>query len=290
MNIRRMVNAGSWYPRDKQDLLNLIHQFIKDSEFGPGRDFETKNLEQRKAIGGVSPHAGLFYSGACATCTYFSLFEEKVPDSLIVIGFDHRRYYPNCLFEEGEWETPLGNLVIDSELAKGILNTSRNIVSNNSAFIESSENSIELQMPIIKFFTGENDVKIVPIKLSSHDFSELENIAKDLAIVIQNSSKDIVIVASSDLYHEGVYDKHDLENFKKKDEFVIENFEKLNPEKIFNLGMQATVCGRHTITLLLLIGNELNAKEGICLKHYTSVDKTKEYGYCVGYFSGVLRK
>jgi AmmeMemoRadiSam system protein B len=289
MNIRRMVNAGSWYPRDKDDLLELIHQFIKDSEFGPGRDFEIKNLKQRNTIGGVSPHAGLYYSGACATCTYFSLFEEKIPDSLIVIGFDHRRYFPNCLLEEGEWETPLGNLTIDSELAKRILDGSKNIVSNSSAFIGSSENSIELQMPLIKFFAGENDTKIVPIKISSHNFSELEEIAKELALVIRNSSKDIVVVASSDLYHESVYSKQDLENVKNKDEFVIQNFEGLNPVNIFNLGMQATVCGRHTISLVLLIGNELNAKEGVCLKHYTSIDKTKEYGYCVGYFSGVMR-
>ena len=258
MNIRRMVNAGSWYPRDKEDLLKLIHQFIKDDDFGPGRDFETKNLKQRKTIGGASPHAGLFYSGACATCTYFSLFEEKIPDSVIVIGFDHRQYFPNCLLEEGEWETPLGNLTIDSELAKWILDGSKNIVSNRSAFIGSSENSIELQMPLIKFFAGENETKIV-------------------------------VVASSDLYHESVYNTQDLERFKNKDEFVIGNFEGLNPVNIFNIGMQATVCGRHTISLVLLIGKELNAKEGVCLKHYTSIDKTKEYGYCVGYFSGVMR-
>jgi AmmeMemoRadiSam system protein B len=290
MNIRHMVNAGSWYPRAKNALIEMVEQFIKDKEFGPGREFKTQGLDQRKIIGGVSPHAGMYYSGACATCTYLTLFEEKIPDTIIVIGFDHRQYFPDCLLEEGEWETPLGNLKVDDELAKKILDDCESIVSNNSAFIGSSENSLELQMPLIKFFARENDVKIIPIKISSHEFPALEKIANQLAALIQNSTKDIVIVASSDLYHEHVYSEQELVKFKKKDENVINNFIKLNPHNIFDLGMRASVCGRHTITLLLLIGNILNVKEGNCLKHYTSIERTKEFGYCVGYFSGVITK
>jgi AmmeMemoRadiSam system protein B len=285
-----MANAGSWYPRNKEVFLETMEQFMSDEKFGPGRGFKTQGIGQRKIIGGVSPHAGMVYSGACATCTYLTLFEERIPDSLIVIGFDHHYFFPDCLLEEGEWETPLGNLRIDNELATEILNGCKNIVSNDSAFIGSRENSLELQMPLIKFFAGDNDVKIVPIKLSSHDFSVLEKIADDLATVIQKSTKDIVIVASSDMYHENVNNEQDLQKFKKMDEFVIGNFINLNPRKIFDLGMRATVCGRHTITLLLLIGKRLNAKEGICLKHYTSIEKTEEFGYCVGYFSGVIKK
>ncbi|NHJ24430.1 MAG: AmmeMemoRadiSam system protein B [Candidatus Lokiarchaeota archaeon] len=290
MNIRRMVNAGSWYPRNENDLVQMLQEFMKDKEFGPGKELKTKGLPERKIIGGVSPHAGMYYSGACAICTYLTLFEEKIPDTVIVIGFDHRNYFPDCLLEEGEWETPLGNLKVDSELAKSILDDCKSLVAKSSAFIGSSENSLELQMPIIKYFAGDNDVKIVPIKISSHEYPVLEKIANELTALIQKVNKDIVIVASSDLYHEHVYNEQELLKFKKKDENVINNFIKLRAHDIFDLGMRATVCGRHTITLVLLIGTKLGAKEGNCLKHYTSIERTKEFGYCVGYFSGVITK
>ena len=288
--IRRMALAGSWYPYTGEAIQKKMNKFLNDNKFGPAERYDSSKMSERSIIGGVSPHAGMDYSGPCAIHTYLNIFKEKIPDTFIILGFDHRQIVKDSLLEEGEWETPLGNLPIDNELADKILKISNVIVADKSAFIGRDENSLELQMPFIKFFAGKNNVKIVPVKISSHDYKTIDLISEDIARVIKSSKKDIVVVASSDLYHENVNDKEDLRKFKEKDEKVIEDFVNLKPENILSLGRRASVCGQHTISTLLQISNKLGAKEGKLLKHYTSAEITQKFGYCVGYFSGIIYK
>ncbi|MBY9002808.1 MAG: AmmeMemoRadiSam system protein B [Candidatus Lokiarchaeota archaeon] len=288
--IRRMALAGSWYPYTGEAIQKKMNKFLNDNKFGPAERYDSSKMSERSIIGGVSPHAGMDYSGPCAIHTYLNIFKEKIPDTFIILGFDHRQIVKDSLLEEGEWETPLGNLPIDNELADKILKISNVIVADKSAFIGRDENSLELQMPFIKFFAGKNNVKIVPVKISSHDYKTIDLISGDIAQVIKSSKKDIIVVASSDLYHENVNDKEDLRKFKEKDEKVIEDFVNLKPENILSLGRRASVCGQHTISTLLQISNKLGAKEGKLLKHYTSAEITQKFGYCVGYFSGIIYK
>jgi len=290
MNIRRMALAGSWYPYTEEACLRKMKSFLKDNKFGPYEEYISSKMAERSIIGGVSPHAGMDYSGPCAIHTYLNIFKERIPDSIIVIGFDHRVLVKDSILEEGEWETPLGNLIIDNELSEKILKTSSKIIADSSAFIGRDENSLELQMPFIKFFAGKNNVRIVPIKISTHDFKTIDTISENIAQVIKTSNKDIVVVASSDLYHEQVNNKDDLVKFKAKDEKVINDFVNLKPENIINLGRKASVCGQHTISTLLQISIKLGAKKGKLLKHYTSAEITQNFGYCVGYFSGITYK
>lgn len=290
MNIRRMALAGSWYPYTEEACLKKLNNFLKDDKFGPGEEFVLSDISERSIIGGVSPHAGMDYSGPCAIHTYLNIFKEKIPDTIIVIGFDHRQFVKDSVLEEGEWETPLGNLIVDDELARKIVKNKKILVADNSAFIGRDENSLELQMPFIKFFAGKNEVKIIPIKISSHDYNTIDLISENIAQVIKSSKKDIIIIASSDLYHEQVNDKVDLIKFKENDEKVINDFINLKPENILNLGRSATVCGQHTISALLQISIKLGAKEGKLLKHYTSAEIAEKFGYCVGYFSGIISK
>ena len=53
---------------------------------------------------------------------------------------------------------------------------------------------------------------------------------------------------------------------------------------------QTTVCGAQTITTLMLVCKNLDCNHGKLLKYYTSTDVRGDYGYCVGYFSGILTK
>lgn len=288
--IRRMALAGSWYPYTGEAIQKKMNNFLNDNKFGPSERYDSSKMSERSIIGGVSPHAGMDYSGPCAIHTYLNIFKEKIPDTFIILGFDHRQTVKDSLLEEGEWETPLGNLLIDDELADKILKFSNIIVADKTAFIGRDENSLELQMPFIKFFAGKNNVRIVPVKISSHDYKTIDSISENIAQVIKTSKKDIVVIASSDLYHENVNDKEDLKKFKEKDEKVIQDFVNLKPENILNLGRRASVCGQHTISTLLQLSKKLGAKEGKLLKHYTSAEIAEKFGYCVGYFSGIIYK
>jgi hypothetical protein len=300
MPTRKSAVAGSFYPRYEPDLLRQLENSFKDENFGPGKLPECENLEERTIIGGVSPHAGYAYSGPAAAFTYLNLFKEKIPDTVIILGTDHQGYGKIALMQEGKWETPLGDLDIDSDLAKEILNRSNVIINDDSAFIgfpHGREHNIEVQLPFIKYCAGDKDLKILPIKLSTHSYSTMEQISSDLFASIDSLEKDIIIVASSDMTHKQPRNiqnpQKDLQEMREKDQAVIGAFLELNPDLTFKKARETSVCGPQTITTLLMVSKKLNAKKAQKLRYYTSYEKGGGKGPCdysVGYFSGILKK
>jgi len=291
--IRKASHAGSWYPGKKEVLIKDLEASFYDSKFGPGKLPESQNMETRTILGAISPHARYAFSGKCAAFSYLNLFKEKIPDTVIVLGTDHVGYGRVALLGDGAWETPLGNLEIDIELSQKILETSENIVDDSSAFtgFMEQEHNIEIQLPFIKYCSKDKDVKIVTIKIGGKkDYSVFEALANDIATSIKALNKDVVIVASSDMSHKNVSNKEQLEQFKKIDYDVIDAFVELDSKKTLLNASKTTVCGAQTITTLMLICKNLNCSNGKLLKYYTSTDVRGEYGYCVGYFSGILMK
>ncbi len=294
MVIRKAAVAGSFYPRYKPDLINILKESFINKEFGPGEELKTLNLEQRSIIGGVSPHAGYVYSGCCAAFTYLNLFKERIPDTVIVLGTDHIGYGKIGLMDKGEWETPLGNIRIDEKLSKKILDNSEIIERDESAFIGfpfGREHNIEVQLPFIKYCAQEKDIKFIPITISNKDFNTLNRLANDVSKAIQSYDKDVVIIASSDMTHKEVYDSKQLSKFKERDQQVIDAFINGEPQNTLEAASKTTVCGPQTITSLMMICKNLNANKGKLLKYYTSSERTGNIsGYCVGYLSCVLMK
>ncbi|MFW9895682.1 MAG: AmmeMemoRadiSam system protein B [Candidatus Thorarchaeota archaeon] len=293
--VRRASHAGSWYRGTKKSLMEALDGYFTDDKFGPNEKFILMNKDERTIIGGVSPHAGMDYSGPCAACTYLNLFKEKLPDTVIILGTDHIGYHKIALMSKGEWETPLGNLSIDEELTEKILENTKIIESDSSlfeGFPAEQEHNIEIQLPFIKYCSLAKEVRIVPIKIAgTRDFKILDQIAKDITDAINSLEKDIIIVASSDMSHKQVDNSNQLNKFKEIDLAVIEEFKKLNASKTLENALKTTICGPQTITTLMLIAQNLNATRGEKLKYYTSSEKTKSIGgYCVGYFSGILIK
>lgn len=294
MTIRQASNAGQFYPSNKSTLIETIKQSFLDKQFGPGEEIQTLNLDTRSIIGGISPHAGYIYSGCCAAFTFLNLFKEKIPDTVIILGTDHIGYGGVALMDKGEWETPIGNLKIDTELSKKILDISEVIKKDESAFVGypfGREHNIEVQLPFIKYCSQNKDMKIIPIIISIRNYSVLEKLAKDISQAIKTYNKDVIIIASSDMTHKEIYGTDDLKKLKEGDQKVIDSFIELNPSKTLETALRRTVCGPQTITALMLIGKNLNATEGKLLKYYTSSEKTGNFhGYCVGYFSGIIIK
>ncbi len=282
--------AGSWYPGNKNDLIKELDSYFSDKKYGPGELPKSLNQSTRSIIGGTSPHAGYIYSGCCAANTYLNLFRERVPDTIVILGTDHQGIRKVFMLDEGEWETPLGNLKVDDEITKKILEMSKIIVDDRTMF-SIGEHNIEIQLPFIKYCAGNKEVKIVPITITTLiDLEKLTQIAKDITAAIANTQKDIVFVASSDMSHEQVSSKEELKVFKERDQQFIDGFTNLNPQKTFTPYPHASICGKQSITTLVLIGKILHAKNGTLLKYYTSSEKTGHFGYCVGYFSGILKK
>ena len=186
--IRKADFAGSWYPGNESECRKTIEEFSEASLSCPNEE---------KAIGGIVPHAGWFYSGkiACNVIKCLNYFDE--PDTCIIFG---RHLHPgsgNFIMEQGYWDTPLGDLKIDSELAKQLSAEFSFSVETFSEY--ESDNTIELQLPFIKYFFP--TTRIVPIGTPPN--SDSLNLGKRAAEISKNLGRKTIVLGSTDLTHYG---------------------------------------------------------------------------------------
>lgn len=189
MKSRRADFAGSWYPGNKSDCRDAIEAF--SAECLPCPD-HTGN-----AMGGIVPHAGWFFSGKIACNVIKCLSHQGKPETCIIFG---RHLHPgsdNFIMKEGRWDTPLGELEIDADLATRLTSEFPFVVETPSRYEQ--DNTIELQLPFIKYFFPQT--RIVPIGLPPKKRS-LE-IARRAAIISKEIGRITIVLGSTDLTHYG---------------------------------------------------------------------------------------
>src|SRR3989338_4851312 len=111
--IREPQVAGGFYPEDPQELDRMIKTFLSNVRDSPRVDEE---------IGAVIvPHAGYVYSGQVAAYAYKQIIDRDI-DTVILLGPFHRALFEGAsVWQSGTWETPLGKVEGDFELASAIL-------------------------------------------------------------------------------------------------------------------------------------------------------------------------
>ena len=189
MKIRKAILAGSWYPGSASGCEKEIKNFLEE--------YSQKPMPERALTGGIAPHAGWYFSGSIACNVINCLKDEHSPDVFVVFGMHLHTGSPSYIMKEGAWETPFGAIEIQKALAA-------ELVEKFSFQIESAENftqdnTIELQLPFIKYFY--KDAKIVPIGVPPTKNS-LE-IGKAVADISNRLGLRIKIIGSTDLTHYG---------------------------------------------------------------------------------------
>ena len=107
---RNATVAGRFYPSTRSALWGEVERFTAN------------NVPKEEVIGVVSPHAGYMYSGLVAGTTFSRV---KIKDTCVILGPNHTgQGSPASIMVGGSWETPLGEVEIDSDLAMQILNNS----------------------------------------------------------------------------------------------------------------------------------------------------------------------
>ena len=191
--IRKASFSGSWYPASASACEKEIQAFLTESSF--------EAVPKADYIGGIVPHAGWYFSGSLACHVISALSDpesqQKQPDVIVVFGMHMHPHSTPCIMTEGAWETPFGNIEIDSELAGSLANKiSFNIETANHF---TPDNTIELQLPFIKYFF--NSSRLIPIGVPP-DNKAME-IARSLAKMTQQSGVTMKVVGSTDLTHYG---------------------------------------------------------------------------------------
>lgn len=250
---------------------------------GPGYLPKVKLIEgERKIYGLVSPHAGYMYSGPIAAHGYCKLAEDGAPTVFVILGPNHTglgsgiSIYPF----EGVWKTPLGDVEVDPQICRRIVEASDLVDIDERAHIY--EHSIEVQIPFLQYLYG--SPKIVPICMLMQDLETSRELGEALAKALKGV--DTVIIASTDLNH---YEPHD--RTLKKDRLVIDAILRMDEEALFKaVDEGVSMCGPGPVATMIVTLKMLGHFKTVLLSHRTSGDITGDYSSVVGYASIVFER
>jgi len=271
--IRPAAVAGSFYPSEAEELGRLIDECFESNPLGPQGDKSPSS----SLIGGLVPHAGYVYSGACAA-HFYALLDNSIR-RVILLGVNHQaRGHRAALSPADFWQTPLGTVRIDQELSH-LLQGEVNFLKQDEA-AHSREHSIEVQLPFLQRVLG--DFSLIPISLAHISIEECFELGTAVADLLRNNRQSrtrTIMMASIDLSH---YLSH-----KETDEWdgiALEQVLALNPRALIAAAEREniTMCGLLPTAVLLFAANCLDVKQACLLKHCHSGDVTpmrKVVGY-----------
>jgi AmmeMemoRadiSam system protein B len=264
--IRHPAVAGRFYPDDPEVLREEVRSYLL-----PG-------VRHVSALGCVVPHAGYMYSGHVAGAVYAKL---EIPERCIVMCPNHTgRGRPLSVMSAGEWETPLGCVPIDPDLANQLKNRFPLLDEDSDA--HQFEHAAEVQLPFLQ--TLNTHFSFVPIALGTGQFEVLEALGLAIAEVLSHQSKRVLIVASSDMNH---YENDRVTRIK--DHQAIEQILSLNPRGLFDVVTreQISMCGFGPVVALLTAARHLRAQHAELVKYATSGDVSGDREAVVGY-AGII--
>ncbi len=178
--LRKMYLPSGWYPDNELEVNEFIRNIISQSR-----------IKKRDKKAAIVPHAGWSYSGNLAVRVISDL--DSNPDTVIVIGGHLSSGSSLYYSSEDSIETPLGNLPVDKDVIKrlGSIFTMKEDMS--------SDNTVEVQMPIVKYFFP--DSKIVWLRIGSGP--ESIKLGSVIHRIVSDLQKETIVIGSTDLTHYG---------------------------------------------------------------------------------------
>lgn len=270
--IRHPAVAGRFYPGDRVDLQIEVQRYLSESA--------PVNAETFKAIGCIAPHAGYIYSGHVAGAVFAHI---DVPPLCIVMCPNHTGTgRALAIMNEGAWETPLGEVRIDSELAKSLQERFPALETDTAA--HKAEHAAEVELPFLQL--RQSNLRIVPIALGTGRFEVLEELGLALADVIARRKERVLLVASSDMNH---YESDVVT--RAKDHRAIERILTLDARGLFDVVTEQDIsmCGFGPVVAMLTAARQLGAKSAELVKYATSGDVSGDRAMVVGYAGIVVQ-
>ena len=268
--LRHPAVAGRFYPGDADDLRAEARGYLSQSSF--------VNQTPVRTVGCIAPHAGYVYSGHVAGAVFARV---EVPRRCVVLCPNHTGIgRALAMMSEGAWETPLGEVPVDGELAGALKQRFPALQEDSTA--HRGEHAAEVELPFLQL--RQPKLSFVPIALGTTQFEVLELLGKALADVIAAQSDPILIVASSDMNH---YESDTVT--RGKDHRAIERILTLDPRGLFDVVTQQDIsmCGLGPAVVMLTAARQLGARSAELVKYATSGDVSGGRDMVVGY-AGVV--
>ncbi|MBN1484339.1 MAG: AmmeMemoRadiSam system protein B [Chloroflexia bacterium] len=259
--LRSPAVAGAYYPGDPDELRQVVDGYLEDLAPTEGRPLAL-----------IVPHAGYVYSAPVAAHAYAELLGQQY-DAVVLIGPNHqaRGLTAVAVYAEGAWETPLGAVPVDTELAQAILRANPAFVDDPE--LHAQEHSLEVQLPFLqRVLPG---TPIVPIMIGRPTPENVQALSEALLQVLPG--RDALLIASSDLSHYPPY-----EQAVQVDGTLLEAIETLDSEAFRQAIAEAMAqevpnlvtpcCGEGSIAVLLEAGPGLGVDRVRVLRYANSGD------------------
>ena len=269
--VRRSPIAGSWYPGHAAGIADEVEEHL-------GRALGPTPAGTLVAL--VSPHAGLFYSGPVAAHGY-ALLRGRRDLSVVIVGPSHFVSFDGAaVFGSGSWETPLGRVDVDEEIARALIAEHPRI--QDSPAPHRQEHSLEMQLPFLQHLVP--GLRIVPVLMGSQARAEVDLLAAALARVL--AARPALLVASSDLSH-----YHPAPVANRLDSLVVGDVERFDPEALM-ARLEAShehACGGGPMVAVMKAARSLGAERAQVLRYGDSGDVgERDKSRVVGYLSAAL--
>jgi AmmeMemoRadiSam system protein B len=190
MSVRKSAVAGSFYPKEVEEINSLLGQTFTSVE-----EKINEELSPNQIIGGIVPHAGYNYSAKEAVHFFYQLKKiNKAVDTFIILNPSHSGAKEEVSLDTHDaWQTPLGDVSLDIELMEFM-----NIPQSSDA--QQGEHSAEVILPYLQHFLH-YDFKIIPITMRKQGYNCSRMLAEKIYKANQVKKRNIVIIASSDFSH-----------------------------------------------------------------------------------------
>lgn len=260
--VRPSAVAGQFYPGDPKVLLRDIQEYTEP------------RTEKYRALGCVVPHAGYMYSGHVAGALYSSLV---LPERYVVLCPNHTGMgAPLAIMSEGAWQTPLGEVSIDSRLASAL--RSKFPLLSEDGLAHQYEHALEVQLPFLQSLA--KNFSFVPITIGTSRLDVLQALGKIIADAIAESKEPVLVIASSDMNH---YESDAAT--RVKDRKAIDRVLALDPAGLHETVQREhiTMCGYGPTVAMLTAAKRMGATRAELVKYATSGDVSGDRDQVVGY-------
>jgi AmmeMemoRadiSam system protein B len=266
--IRMPAVAGRFYSSDPETLEGNVNSYIAPPQ------------ARVQALGCIVPHAGYVYSGHVAGAVFAKL---AIPLTCIILCPNHTGMgQPLAIVSEGTWNTPLGSVHVDAELADTLKVAFPTLCEDRAA--HRAEHAIEVQLPFLQVEQPQS--KIVPIALGTGQFEVLEALGEAIAGVLNSQEDRALLIASSDMNH---YESDAIT--RVKDRMAIDRILERDPRGLFDTikREQISMCGFGPTITMLTAANLIGASEAELVTYATSGDVSGDREMVVGY-CGIIVK
>ncbi len=195
MPVRVPMVAGQFYPGSPEACRAGVAGYLSQA----GASVSEEDAPVGQPVGGIVPHAGWVFSGAVAAGVIQAVTADQAVETFVIFGAVHRLFSgpAGLTYGSGSWQTPLGDILIDEELAAGVIRASSAIVDNPRA--HDAEHSIEVQVPFVQYLAP--SARLLPVMVpptrSAHQVGHV------VAEQAQAIGRKVAILGSTDLTHYG---------------------------------------------------------------------------------------